>query len=99
MGDAHFELLLADIYTARADDGTETWYDSARRLNDGADQGRDVILFEDSSSVGVIQCKRYSGIVSLPMVIQEMCKFFLYATIKPGIAFAPGEPLLLRRSL
>jgi hypothetical protein len=91
MGDAHFELLLADLYTARAKDGTDDWFDKARRLNDGADQGRDVILFEDSSPVGVIQCKRYNGIVSLAMVIQEICKFFLYATIKPGIASAPGE--------
>ncbi len=92
MGDAHFELLLADLYAARADDGSEDWYDTARRLNDGADQGRDVILLEDGRPVGVIQCKRYNGIVSLPMVIQEICKFFLYATIKPGIASAPGEP-------
>ena len=43
MGDAHFELLLADLYAARAADGSEDWYDKARRLNDGADQGRDVI--------------------------------------------------------
>ncbi|MFQ1894055.1 ABC-three component system protein [Aeromonas veronii] len=92
MGDAHFELLLADLYTARTEDGSEGWYDEARRLNDGADQGRDVILLDDSAPVGVIQCKRYNGIVSLDMVIQEICKFFLYATIKPGIASAPGEP-------
>lgn len=92
MGDAHFELLLADLYASRAADGSEDWYDKARRLNDGADQGRDVILFNDSSPVGVIQCKRYNGIVSLAMVIQEICKFFLYATIKPGIASAPGAP-------
>jgi len=92
MGDAHFELLLADLYTARAKDGSEDWYDEARRLNDGADQGRDVILLDDSAPVGVIQCKRYNGIVYLSQVIQEICKFFLYATIKPGIASAPGEP-------
>lgn len=92
MGDAHFELLLADLYAARAEDGSESWYDKARRLNDGADQGRDVILLEDGNPVGVIQCKRYNGIVYLSQVIQEICKFFLYATIKPAIASAPGEP-------
>lgn len=92
MGDAHFELLLADLYAARAEDGSADWYDTARRLNDGADQGRDVILFNDGRPVGVIQCKRYIGIVYLSQVIQEICKFFLYATIKPGIASAPGEP-------
>ncbi|WP_307189594.1 ABC-three component system protein [Azotobacter vinelandii] len=90
MGDAHFELLLADLYTALAVDGKEDWFDQACRLNDGADQGRDVILLQDSVPVGVIQCKRYNGIVNLPMVIQEICKFFLYATIKPHIAPAPG---------
>lgn len=92
MGDAHFEMLLADLYTARAADGSERWYDKARRLNDGADQGRDVILLDDGSPVGVIQCKRYNGVVTLPTVIQEICKFFLYATIKPGIAPASGKP-------
>ena len=92
MGDAHFELLLADLYAARAADDSVDWYDKARRLNDGADQGRDVILLDAGSPVGVIQCKRYNGIVSLPMIMQEICKFFLYATIKPGIASAPGEP-------
>lgn len=51
MGDAHFELLLADLYAARAEDGSEDWYDTARRLNDGADQGRDVILLEDGRPV------------------------------------------------
>lgn len=92
MGDAHFELLLADLYAAQAADDSVDWYDKARRLNDGADQGRDVILFDDGSPVGVIQCKRYNGIVSLSMIMQEICKFFLYATIKPGIASARGEP-------
>lgn len=92
MGDAHFELLLADLYTARAEDCSEGWYDEARRLNDGPDQGRDVILLNDSAPVGVIQCKRYNGIVYLSQVIQEICKFFLYATIKPGIASPLGEP-------
>ncbi|GKE11234.1 hypothetical protein Tco_1414785, partial [Tanacetum coccineum] len=92
MGADHFELLLADLYSAQADAGREDWYDKARRLNDGADQGRDVILTLDSAPVGVIQCKRYIGIVSLDMIIKEICKFFLYATIKPGIASASGEP-------
>lgn len=90
MGDAHFELMLADVYTARADDGKDDWFDTARRLNDGPDQGRDVILFQDSSPVGVIQCKRINGSVSRATVIQEICKFFLYAHIRPEIASAPG---------
>ena len=44
MGDAHFELLVADIYRAEYERDNDTWYDVVGRLNDGADQGRDVIL-------------------------------------------------------
>lgn len=91
MGDAHFELLLADLYTARAEEGKEDWFEKAYRLNDGADQGRDVILLQDSEPVGVIQCKRYNGTVYLKMIVQEICKFFLYAVIKPQIAPLPGN--------
>lgn len=90
MGDAHFELLLADLFTQLAEDNKVNWFDKACRLNDGADQGRDVILLQDSEPVGVIQCKRYNSIVQLSMVIQEICKFFLYAKIKPNIAPPPG---------
>jgi hypothetical protein len=89
MGDDHFELMLADLYNARADDGKEDWFDKACRLNDGADQGRDVILLEDSVPVGVIQCKRYKSNVGLPQIVQEICKFFMYAKIMPHIASAP----------
>ncbi|WP_181257288.1 ABC-three component system protein [Vibrio splendidus] len=91
MGDAHFELLLSDLYSARADDDSETWYDASHRLNDGADQGRDVILTKDRKTVGVIQCKRYKNNVDLPSVIREICKFFLYAKIKPQIAPDPTQ--------
>ncbi|MFQ6372133.1 ABC-three component system protein [Shewanella sp. YIC-542] len=91
MGDDHFELMLADLFTARADGGKEDWFDKACRLNDGADQGRDVILLQDSLPVGVIQCKRYKGNVGRPQIIQEICKFFMYAKIMPQIAPAPGN--------
>jgi hypothetical protein len=85
MGHDHFELLLADLFTALADDGTEDWFDEACRLNDGADQGRDVILLLESDPVGVIQCKRYKDNVGLPQIIREICKFFMYARIMPQI--------------
>ncbi|WP_223512624.1 ABC-three component system protein [Pseudomonas sp. GL-B-19] len=92
IGDAHFELILADVYRQLAGEKGYEWYDDARRLNDGADQGRDVILFKDSLPVGVIQCKRVKGNLSRATVIKELCKFFLYAHIRPEIASPKGEP-------
>lgn len=92
MGDGHFELLVADVYREQEGQKGFEWYDDARRLNDGADQGRDVILFKDSQPVGVVQCKRVKSIVSRSTIIQELCKFFLYAHIRPQIAAPLGKP-------
>lgn len=87
MGADHFELLLADLFSAEAELRAVTWFDKASRLNDGADKGRDVMLFLDSAPVGLIQCKRYSSSkVTLDMFAKEICKFFLHAEIDPCIA-------------
>jgi len=90
MGDAQFELLVSDIYRAEHNDGTENWYDTVSRLNDGADQGRDAIMYKDGNPVGVVQCKRLKKPLELDAVISEICKFFLYAHIRPQIASLPG---------
>lgn len=90
MGDAHFELLVADIYRAEHEDGTQNWYDTVSRLNDGADQGRDVVMYKGGIPTGVIQCKRLKKNLDLASVTYEICKFFLYAHIRPQIAPQPG---------
>ncbi|MNF43596.1 hypothetical protein D3C84_246850 [compost metagenome] len=92
MGDAHFELLVADVFRSELKAGSEDWFDTVSRLNDGADQGRDVILFNDGNPVGVIQCKRLKTTLELEALIYEICKFFLYAHIRPQICSAPGTP-------
>jgi len=90
MGDAHFELLVADVYRAECNCGAENWFDTVSRLNDGADQGRDVVMYKDGVPAGVIQCKRLKKNLDLGTVIFEICKFFLYAHIRPQIAPQPG---------
>lgn len=92
MGDAHFELLVADIYRAECERGAENWFDEVSRLNDGADQGRDVVMYKDGIPTGVVQCKRLKKNLDLGTVIYEICKFFLYAHIRPQIAPQPGAP-------
>lgn len=91
MGPDHFELLLADLFSEEVEHGRAIWFDQASRLNDGADKGRDVMLFLDSAPVGLIQCKRYSSVVTLEMMAKEICKFFLNAEIFPEIAPPVGE--------
>ncbi|WP_346398219.1 ABC-three component system protein [Pseudomonas syringae] len=91
LGDAQFELLLADIYSALAGSDSHSWYDSARRMNDGADGGRDVILTHQGASVGIIQCKRLKSNLGLPQFIPEICKFFLNSVLEPKLISADGE--------
>lgn len=90
MGDAQFELLVADVYRAEYESNAQNWYDTVSRLNDGADQGRDVVMYNDGIPTGVIQCKRLKKNLDLGTVIYEICKFFLYAHIRPKIAPHPG---------
>lgn len=52
MGDAQFELLVADVYRAEYESSAENWYDTVCRLNDGADQGRDVVMYKKASQQG-----------------------------------------------
>lgn len=91
LGDAQFELLLADIYSELAGTDPHCWYDNARRMNDGADGGRDVILTHQGLSVGIIQCKRLKTNMGLPQFIPEICKFFLNSVLEPQLISEPGE--------
>lgn len=91
LGDAQFELLLADIYSELAGSDSHGWYDSARRMNDGADGGRDVILTHQGLSVGIIQCKRLKSNIGLPQFIPEICKFFLNSVLEPKLISVAGE--------
>ena len=79
MGDAHFELLVADVYRSELEDEPEDWYDTVSRLNDGADQGRDVILFKDGNPVGVVQCKRLKKRWNLkPLSMRSASSFYMH---------------------
>jgi hypothetical protein len=85
LGDNHFELLIADLFSENAAKENWDWYDEAGRLNDGADQGRDVILLKHGLPVGVVQCKRYKTDVTLPAALREICKFMMFSLIYPDI--------------
>lgn len=91
LGDAHFEMIIADLYMYMSEEGGWDWYDHARRMNDGADGGRDVILLKSGVSVGVIQCKRYIAAVGLPDFIPEIIKFFLNSLMEPAMISPPGD--------
>lgn len=76
--DRTFEVLahaLAEAEIARC----PKRFSKATLLREGADQGRDVLLLKGERVAGVIQCKRYSSAITLPMVIKELMRFALLA--------------------
>lgn len=79
--DRTFEVLahaLAEIEIA----GQSGRFTKATLLREGADQGRDVLLLKNECVVGVIQCKRYSSTITLPMVLHELMRFALLSIRK-----------------
>ncbi|RXW27566.1 hypothetical protein DM877_18260 [Enterobacter cloacae] len=74
MDASHFELLIADLFRHLQGTGVDwNWYDDVCRVNDGADNGVDVLLSLDQESRGIVQCKRYSSAdVTMTLVRQEL---------------------------
>lgn len=76
--DRTFEVL-AHALTEAAITRCPRLFTKASLLREGADQGRDVLLLNGERVVGVIQCKRYSSAITLPMVLRELMRFALLA--------------------
>jgi hypothetical protein len=83
-----FELLLYDIYQQNQE--LLGWYDYARLMIVGADQGRDVWLTCNELPVGLIQCKRIKSAFSAPDTLREIIKFLLNAELDS--ALHPDDP-------
>jgi len=80
---SHFELLIADLFRHMQGTGVDwNWYDDVCRVNDGADNGVDVLLSLDQESRGIVQCKRYSSAdVTMTLVRQELLALTLRGLI------------------
>jgi hypothetical protein len=81
LSDRQFELLAHALLQANAI--KEGGYDRASILAEGADRGRDILLFLSGAVVGVAQCKRYARKLGLGDVLTELLKFALFAIRGP----------------
>ena len=73
LSDRQFELLAHDLLQAAA--GEAAGYDHASLLAEGADRGRDILLFRNAGVVGVAQCKRYKRPLVFNEILTELLKF------------------------
>jgi hypothetical protein len=86
-----FELFVGDLFNEMKDQDEFDWYDIAHRFNGGADGGRDVLLHNRGVCVGAVQCKKYASNITLPMVLQELTKYFLHASFNTTMQPKEGE--------
>ena len=78
--DRQFECLLYDIYKADLkEQKCEGRFDAVVLMLGVADRGRDCALLRNGKHVGVVQCKRYDGLITKPDAVREILKFVLHA--------------------
>lgn len=75
-----FERLAYFVYQHEIGQGIHAGlFDSVMLMKGTAERGRDCILRREGKNVGVIQCKRYASLVTVPDLCREVCKFVLHA--------------------
>lgn len=83
LSDRQFEVLAHLLL--EADSLNQDDYDSSLLLAYGADEGRDVVLYQGELPVGVVQCKRYASSIGMGDVLKELFKFLLFALRDPSL--------------
>jgi len=83
--DRQFEFLLHDLYKADIEDGTADGFDRVVLMQAVGERGRDCALLSQNTHVGVIQCKKYDGLMTKPGCAREIIKFVLHAIKDPAL--------------
>jgi len=86
-----FEVFVCDLLNAEIAAGLhDRTFDKARLLEEGADEGRDIILYRGEIPVGVVQCKRYKANIGHDLALDEIVKFLLFARLHPDLLPNPS---------
>ncbi|CBJ52315.1 P-loop containing nucleoside triphosphate hydrolases doamin [Ralstonia solanacearum] len=89
--DRSFELMLYLLYKAGGSFAAKLQYDSVQLLPEGADRGRDVVLFAGQQPAAVVQCKKHAAALSLPDVLREVSRLILAAMVDPNLVPPQSE--------
>lgn len=92
---ADFEILLADLYREKlgSSESRWNWYDEVIRINNGADNGVDVLLTLSNQTAGVVQCKHYTSTnVGIDTVRKELLALVLRSFIIPELVSPQALP-------
>ncbi|MBB3227242.1 hypothetical protein FHW69_001843 [Luteibacter sp. Sphag1AF] len=87
LSDRQFECLLHSIFSEHAAQKNHRYgdFDTAVLMQGVSERGRDCALLKDGVHVGVIQCKRYESLITMPDAVREIIKFCLHALADPRL--------------
>lgn len=81
-----FEILVYFVFKKEIEFGINSdKYDTIFLMKGTSERGRDCILQSRNKNVGVIQCKRYTSLISKPDLAREIIKFTLHAIQDPEL--------------
>lgn len=77
-----FELLSYFLFKKDIELGlSNKVFDTVRLMKGTSDRGRDLLLQNGSTNVGVVQCKRYESLITKPGLAREVIKFVLHVIL------------------
>lgn len=85
LNDREFELFCYELFRAKLDSARWNVADAVRLLNEGTDRGRDLVLYRQQRTLGVVQCKRIASSLGLNIVLKEVIKFLLFSLVHPEL--------------
>lgn len=80
-----FEELLYSIYKSKIEEGHSNEYDGISLMSGVADQGKDIVMFREGKTRGIIQCKKYSNNLAKGEFGKEITKLILYSLLDDRI--------------
>ncbi|WP_158755834.1 hypothetical protein [Dyella sp. S184] len=90
--DRQFECLMQDVFRREMSSAAGNYgqYDNVLLMQGVGERGRDAVLTLGGTHVGVIQCKKYSSLLTKPDAAREIIKFCLHVVLDPRLAPQPA---------
>ncbi|WP_140921209.1 hypothetical protein [Limnobaculum xujianqingii] len=85
LSDREFEILCYKLVKREIEEGVFITSDKVALMQGVGDRGRDCTLYLSNIPNGVIQCKKYSGRLTLPHVLKELLKLLLHSILDSSI--------------
>lgn len=85
LGDREFEILVYSLLNEEIKQNKHPYFTKIALMQGVGERGRDCTLYDSQGVCGLIQCKKYSGRLTKPLILKELIKFALYSILDDSI--------------